>query len=242
MARGLGRRRRHPHVWLVYSGATVALGSADVWSDGWRLRAGGGYGGYSLSEAVSGPHGLPYLVHYSVQTAYADGLIGYLKRLGPLTAKAFVGAAMISHSFAAEDIGSTSTLAWGPKAALELWLNIGESAWASLDLNGTTACSTYAGRLRLGYRVLPTLSVGPEAAINHDEISSKRCGGIPEANAPLFEGRAGLFVRYEWFGGEASVAGGFASNFDRNLGSAAALTDTIDARAYYGNVNWVTQF
>ena len=42
-----------PHVWLTYSGATIALGSRDVWSDGFWLRAEGCYGGYSL--AVSGP-------------------------------------------------------------------------------------------------------------------------------------------------------------------------------------------
>ena len=34
---------------------------------------------------------------FNADTALAEASVGYLKRLGPLTAKAFVGAAAIEH-------------------------------------------------------------------------------------------------------------------------------------------------
>ena len=36
-------------------------------------------------------------VSFTAETAFAEALVGYLKRLGPLTAKAFVGVAAIEH-------------------------------------------------------------------------------------------------------------------------------------------------
>jgi len=38
--------------WLVYSGMTVAPWSRDIYSDGWRLRIGGGYGQFSYDRDV----------------------------------------------------------------------------------------------------------------------------------------------------------------------------------------------
>ena len=37
------------------------------------------------------------LVAFTAETAFGEALVGYLKRLGPLTAKAFVGVAAIEH-------------------------------------------------------------------------------------------------------------------------------------------------
>jgi hypothetical protein len=36
--------------WLAYSGLTVAPWSRDIYSDGWRLRHGGGYGRYAYDS------------------------------------------------------------------------------------------------------------------------------------------------------------------------------------------------
>lgn len=218
------------HVWLLYSSTTISPFS-DLWSDGLRLRLGGGYGQYHYSGDRR-PAGAKSArsFDFKAQTSFTDVLAGYLWRLGPLTVKAFAGASMISHTIAPDDpIASTGTK-FGPKGALELWLNLGANAWTSLDASFTTAHTTYAVHSRTGYRVLPTLSIGPEAAINGSAGRSADDGGSTGMLDPAHRDvRIGGFVRYEWFGGEASLAGGLS-------------TDLENRRDPYVTVNWLTQF
>ena len=91
--------------WLAYSGMTLAPWSSDIYSDGWRLRVGGGYGQYSYDRGIpiSGECGtLPDCScryrsdHVRVDHSYAEALVGYYLRLGQLTVKAFAGASMSS--------------------------------------------------------------------------------------------------------------------------------------------------
>src|ERR1700742_80292 len=77
------------HAWLIYSGATVAPYN-HIYADGLRLRIAGGYGGYSYVGERRGQ-----LASFEAETAYAEALVGYLQRFGPLTAKAFLGVAAI---------------------------------------------------------------------------------------------------------------------------------------------------
>ncbi len=127
---------------------------------------------------------------------------------------------MISHSPSAFDATSrVSGLEYGATGALEFWLNLGGQAWSSLDLSYTTAHETAAARWRAGWRVLPTLSVGPEARFDRN---------IEDGSA-----RAGIFVRYDWFGGEVSAAAGIAGS------TTGKLTDEL---APYATLNMLTQF
>lgn len=211
------------HVWLLYSGTTVApLG--DIWSDGLRLRAAGGYGRYSYHYHSEHEVGGKERHDYEAALKFTDALIGYYKRLGPLTAKAFGGVSFIEHAITPFDphnavIGPDV----GLKGVAEFWLNMTDKSWASLDLAYTTAHKTSAARSRLGYRLLPTVSLGLEAAFN--------------GNAEDMGGRAGAFIRYEWFGGEISLGAG-ASN-----GTLGKSTSTIaDDLKPYATINWVMQF
>ncbi len=68
------------HTWLLYGGMTVAPYS-DMFSDGLRLRVATGYGGYRYTGRR-----LDKNYNFEADTAFADALVGYLKRLGPLTA------------------------------------------------------------------------------------------------------------------------------------------------------------
>lgn len=191
-------------VWLLYSGVTLAPWSNDIYSNGLRLRATGGYGQYHFTKGVNkttpcGDAGQDACVRvnksFDVTLTYTDALVGYQQRFGELTAKAFVGVTMIDHASAAPAAATrVQGLQTGVKGMLELWLNLGTNAWTSLDLSYTTAHDTGAARWRGGWRVLPTLSIGPEARY--------------DSNAEDDAGRAGLFARYEWFGGEASLAAG----------------------------------
>jgi hypothetical protein len=202
------------HVWLLYSGATVAPYS-NIFDDGLRLRVAGGYGGYTYAGERRSQ-----LVSFTAETAFAEALVGYLKRFGPLTAKAFVGVAAIEHDIAPLDPENpVQGQAFGPKLAAEFWLNMGTSAWSSIDLSWTSAHQTSAARMRTAYRVYGDISLGLEGGLNANDLGE--------------DVRAGLFGRYAWNGGEVSLAAGFAGRF---LEEAQSLQDP------YATVNLLTQF
>jgi hypothetical protein len=202
------------HVWLLYSGATVAP-YGHIYSEGLRLRAAGGYGRYSY---IGDRRGVPQA--FNAETNYGEALVGYLKTFGPLTAKAFVGIAVIEHDVTPFDPANpVQGQEVGPKVATELWLNVGSSGWSSLDASWTTAHGTAAARMRTGYRIYGDASIGLEGGINANDLGE--------------DARGGLFARYAWQGGEISMSGGYSGRF---LDEADALRDP------YATVNWLTQF
>jgi len=202
------------HVWLLYSGATVSP-FGNLYEDGLRLRIAGGYGRYSYLGERRGE-----FVAFNAETSFSEALVGYLKRLGPLTAKGFVGVATIEHDVAPLDPdNSVQGRAIGPKLAAEFWLNLGQSGWSSLDASWTSAHGTAAARWRGGYRVFEDTSLGLEGALNANDFGE--------------DARIGAFSRCAWDAGELSVAVGFAGRF---LDGAQSLRDP------YMTINWLTQF
>lgn len=201
-------------VWLLYSGATIAP-YGHIFSEGLRLRAAGGYGRYSyLGERRGVPQG------FNAETSYGEALVGYLKQFGPLTAKAFVGVTAIRHDVTPFDPDNpVQGQEVGPKIATEFWLNIGSSAWASLDASWTSAHGTAAARTRFGYRIWKDASLGLEGGINANDLGE--------------DARAGVFARYAWNGGEISVSGGYSGRF---------LEEAEQLRDPYATLNWLTQF
>lgn len=208
----------------------------DIHSDGVRLRASGGYGQYSYKadRLVSTDCGAPARdacqfknQRYNVAHTYIEALVGYQKRYGELTAKAFVGIAGISHTFDKQDLDNdTAGDSYGVKGALEFWLNLGPAAWTSLDLSHATAHDTSAARWRAGWRILPTLSIGPE--LRYDSNSS-----LDKNLAEQYSARAGGFVRYEWNGGEISLASGVSER---------VVDSEQQGQDVYGTTNVLIQF
>jgi hypothetical protein len=200
--------------WLLYSGMTIAPWSRDIYSDGWRLRFGGGYGqyGYDTSLSTVSPCGGPLTPacvydrkHLTVEHAYAEALLGYYLQLGRLTAKVFAGASMSSqHHTELSPESASDGAEYGAKGALEFWLNVSDTAWTSLDASYATARNESSSRWRAGWRLQPRLSVGPE--LRYDKNVETGDGD--------WNGRAGLFARYDWVGGEASLAGGVAGRVE----------------------------
>lgn len=223
------------HVWLAYSGATYSpFGS--LYANGFRLRAAGGYGQYSYTGQRRGQYR-----SFDAMVSYAEALLGYQWQAGALTTKAFAGIASIDHVITPDDpiaYGGllTQGLEIGVKGALELWLNLGDDAWSSLDLSWTSAHQTYAGRWRLGYRVLPTLSLGPEFIVNGNALDAPSAlpdGSFREELKPA--GRIGAFARYEWASGEISLSGGIGSE-------TLAFDGDVSLQSAYGTANWLTRF
>lgn len=239
------------NVWLVYSGVTYAPWSG-IHDDGFRFRAAGGYGAYEYDKDPIADSKVQdaRMLAFHARTYFADFLVGYLKRFGELTAKAFVGVSIVGHEIGPLD---EHTIAVGDetgiKGVVELWLNIGERGWGSLDLSWTSAHDTRAARARLGYRIRPKLSVGLEAGLNVDsqgECRMKRFGAadckndyndyeIEVERAELLDyARVGAFARYEWGTSELSLSAGV-------LGDTFAGDDEAEI-APYATINWLTQF
>jgi Cellulose biosynthesis protein BcsS len=231
--------------WLVYSGVTVAP-FGHIHEEGWRVRLAGGYGGYKYSGDRS-IDATPDIQRFEAKTYYTDVLAGYLARWGPLTAKAFAGVSFIGHNitpFDTENIAVGDEI--GAKGVIELWLNIGTNAYASLDLGWSSAHNTRSARSRIGFRVTPTLSIGVEDGINLDAqgdcdlgwSTATECDGqnhIDSGKTGLFDySRGGVFVRYEWDGGEISASGGVAGGI---IGSSER-----DGPDPYVTINYITQW
>jgi hypothetical protein len=239
-------------VWLVYSGVTIAPFS-HIYGEGLRFRVVGGYGRYNYSGDRSPAPGQAAAgqVAFHAETGFADVLVGYLMRFGPLTAKSFIGASAVSHDIAPFDednlvIGDD----FGVKGVVELWLNIGSDGWGSLDMSWSSAHETRAVRTRLGYRVLPTLSVGLEGGLNIDaqgdcDLGTKETTAcrlqLSQQDASEAEdlsfldyARVGSFVRYEWAGGEVSLSGGaLGGSFKHELSTDVAPYVTVNVLAQF---------
>lgn len=222
--------------WLLYSGLTVAPLSRDIYSDGWRVRVGGGYGQYSYDGLTPRPacgdatkndactENDRKAQRYKVNHTYAEVLIGYYLRLGALTAKAFAGASMSNERHVIEDPANRDDgTEYGAKGVLEFWLNMSDDTWTSLDLSYATARNESSSRWRTGWRIQPHVSIGPELRYDRNV----------ETGDGDWNGRAGAFVRYDWTGGEVSLAGGVSSRVDR--------WDAVDVSPY-GTLNVLFQF
>lgn len=190
---GEGVRR----AWSAYSGFAWAP-RGTLAESGFRVRGTGGYGQYSYDGVVERTR----LSIYGT-AVFADLLVGYQWSLGRLTLKGFAGASYEAHTLEPFDAANKlAEPATGAKLALEAWYNLTDRAWAQTDLSWSSAYGTYAGRARAGYRVhqgfMEDVSVGVEAGA---------FGNVASDN-----GRAGLFVRYAWYGGELSASAGVSGD------------------------------
>ncbi len=187
-------------MWQVYSGGTLAP-FCQIQGNGWRLRAGGGYGQYAYSGERSNARR-----SFAGTVNYLDVMAGYQTQWGPLTAKAFLGLAAIEHRIMPLDPDASAGREIGPKLQTELWFDAGKGYWVSLNAAYTTAHDTYAVRARNGFRLTPEISLGPELEITDTAVET--------TDLEAAYGRGGAFVTYSWGSGEVSASGGLAGDID----------------------------
>ena len=167
--------------WSVYSGLTYALfGAKSVRDDGWRFR---------VANSVSWRGGLRDVISDPGKSSSLDLYLGYHKNLGWVTVKAFIGATTNGRTlyalYSGQDIPGSNR---GTKVAIETWFNLSPDLWLSLDGSASSNRSSLSIASRLGYRLMPEFSAGPEIALYSDTFDHSRSLG----------GRLGGFVRYEW--------------------------------------------
>lgn len=242
--------------WLFFSGSTIAPFS-HIHEQGLRLRVATGYGQYRYAgprrvirfDRALGRHvEFAETTTFEADTGFADVLAGYLWRLDPLTLKVFAGASGVGHALSPFDPENLATgLDWGAKGVVEMWLNIGEDMWGSLDLGWSQAHNTRSARTRVGYRIAPKISVGVEGRLDVDaqgdcdlrweetaQCSEQYRNRHGEATDLFDYTRAGVFGRWEWEGGEISAALGVS-------GAILGRDDDLDADPY-ASVSWITQY
>jgi hypothetical protein len=190
-------------MWQIYSGGTLAP-FGHIQADGWRLRAGGGFGQYTYS----GERG-KVRQSFAGNVTYLDVMAGYQTQWGPLTAKAFLGLATIEHRVFPLDPDASAGRQIGPKLQTELWYDAGNGYWVSLNASYTTAHDTYAVRARNGLRVTPEISLGPELEITDTAVET--------TDLEAAYTRGGAFATYSWGSGEVSASGGVAGDIDGDV-------------------------
>jgi hypothetical protein len=114
-----------------------------------------------------------------------------------------------------DEANKVNDAATGAKGVAEAWVNWSPGLWSQIDLAYATAHQTYSSRVRLGYRLTQSFSLGVEGGAS---------GNTASDNA-----RAGAFVRYEWLGGEVSASGGVSG-------------DIAAARNPYGTLVYLKRF
>lgn len=199
--------------WAIYSGLTWAP-AGTLLDDGVRIRLAGAaaYGSYrSLARTSAGIGQL----RYRTSTLVGQLMLGYQLSFGPITLKAFGGVmAADKHDTPHDPSDPDQRLRYGATLALESWLDLGafyvqtDTSWQQID-------QTASGRVRVGWRVVDALSIGPE-------ISAGRT--LPTAaRSPSVRTAAGAFARYAWDSGEVSASAGAADEPDRPVTGYATL-------------------
>jgi hypothetical protein len=201
--------------WYAYSGLIYAV-DGDVFADGWRLKATTGGGNYSYDGRLplQSPDSPGVRFQGTVVTGEVSG--GYQQRLGPMIARAFLGASYVDHQISPDDVfNQVSGTAVGAVASADLWLDIDARAWVSAGGSYDTAFSTYAAYLSAGYRVLPELSLGVEA------------GAF--GNGTVDAGKVGALLRWDTGYGEMTAAAGLSGDY-------------ADPSTPYGRIDWLVRF
>lgn len=205
--------------WSAYTGLTAAL-FGDLRESGWRLRASGSYGEYRYSRSYWDSAAKDELnLRFTGHRWAFDTLVGYQHSWGPLTVKAFAGITQVrkldsaapGSPIALDDENGFQGDRLGLKLALETWTRLSHWGFLQADASWSQPTDSYATRLRLGYRLSPAWSIGPEISAFGNLLPD--------------QGRVGGFVRFEWGRGEVSLSAGMGGDqrLDEPYGSVNAL-------------------
>ena len=186
----LGQEGPH-HFWCG-----AAFG-ASLDAQGPRVKALTGLGAYDYSSSLPGIAGT---ADFDGDVALAQLLAGYQWRRGEWTVKTYAGVGFESHDLSPGDpANSVDGGEFGAVGQIELWRNLGETGWLSLDASYADVFASYWTQLRLGRALNRRIGAGLETgALGNEEYDSARAGG---------------FLRYRLGKTELTLSGGVSGDY-----------------------------
>jgi hypothetical protein len=170
-----------------YVGGGYAFGKG-LYAPGLRLRAVGAYGRYDYDGALF--DGSNYVATtFDGQDSFAAALIGYQFRPGAVIVKLFGGIAVEDQHIVPHDPNNAvQGTEVGFRLLAETWYDIAPRWFLSADASYGTAFQEYWSLARVGFRVLPKLSLGLEGgALGNEEYDAGRGGGFIRINLRKLE-------------------------------------------------------
>ena len=159
-----------------YFGGVWAPGR-DVTQQGLRLKVLGGTGGYDYTTTLPGLTGASSV---GGDVDLLQLMAGYQWQHGNWTMKTYLGFAVEDHDLKPNDpANSVRGSKAGAIGQVEIWRNLGASAFVSIDASYSTVFESYFAQGRLGKRISKRISFGVEgAALGNEEYESGRGGGF----------------------------------------------------------------
>jgi hypothetical protein len=153
--------------WFADAGAVAAF-NRNLNLPGWLFRIRGGGGHYDYNRSATLEQGVDYQV--------GEVMLGYQWFMGPSRISVYAGPNVENHDNN-DPLAEVAGTKWGFKAQGEIFTNFAPN-WYSLVLGTySTAFSSYFALGKLGYRVTPFISIGPEvAALGNDRFDAVRTG------------------------------------------------------------------
>ena len=142
-----------------------------------------------------------YAARAHLGSYYEAGIApGYQLTMGALILKGYLGLGYEAHDTTPPDASKRLTGGyWGAQAGVEAWLPLGEDGWMSAYGSYFTGTSSHSASVKLGYKALSWLSIGPEIATFGDDDDNS--------------GRAGAFLRVDALGVETTLAAGLSGTY-----------------------------
>lgn len=170
-----------------YVGGGYAFGKG-LYAPGLRLRAVGAYGRYHY-DGTQFDGGSFAATTYDGQVSFGTVLLGYQFRPGAATVKLFAGVEAEDQNITPRDsTNSVQGSEVGLRFVAETWYELASRWYASVDASYGTAFQEYWSLARIGFRLLPKLSLGLEGgALGNEEYDVGRGGGFVRVNVHSLE-------------------------------------------------------
>jgi hypothetical protein len=137
---------------------------------GWLFRIRGGGGHYKYNSTATLGFGVDYQV--------GEAMVGYQWFVGPSRITLYLGG-NVEHHNNSDPTATVKGSELGFKAQGEIYTSLSQNMYTLLLGAYSTAFESYFVLGKLGYRVMPTVSIGPEvAALGNERFDAVRAGGF----------------------------------------------------------------
>jgi hypothetical protein len=163
---------------------------SSLYDTGLRFRTTAGYAAYRYTGNRFDPITTNAVRRsFKGTTAFGDVLVGYQVRWRSLTAKVYGGAAYeAAQTTPIDDEAYGLGRRWAHKVAVETWWDATRALWVAFDGQWTGLDDRYEAKLRIGYKLTETLSVGVLGGVRRNAFEQDRSlGGFLRLDTGRFE-------------------------------------------------------